>query len=152
MHLFPTMQISSRASLRLPSTKHTVRPTGFKELLMSKILIVVDEAARLQEVAEILESEGYSTKTIQTSAEMFRILSRTEPDILLVAQSMPGIGNIMILAFIRHATEMGAMKVLVLMQDAEAAKTAKVLWNADVSLTSSLSREALLEAVSAHFQ
>src|SRR4051812_29142993 len=102
MQIMPTLPISSRANLRFISTQHNILRTECKDSLMGKILIVVDETARLQEVADILKNGGYSTKTIHTSAEMFRILSRTEPEIFLVSQSMPGIGNLMILAFIRN--------------------------------------------------
>lgn len=150
MQMISTIPTPIRASPYSRQSRQAYISSGVKVALMGKILIVVDGPERSQEVAEVLEQRGYSHKILHSSAELFRILPHFEPEILLVDQSIPGIGNIKILAFIRHVTEVGAMKVFVVMKDAETVGSAKTLWKADVALTSPVSPEALVEAVTAH--
>lgn len=117
---------------------------------MSKILIVVDNTAHIQEIAEILEKKGYSTKVLHSGEEVFRVLPQHKPEIALVAQDTPRIDHYVITAFIRHLAEAAQMKVFVIAQNAELAKSAQLNWKADAVFTGTFEPEALLDAVSAH--
>jgi CheY-like chemotaxis protein len=117
---------------------------------MGKILIVVDGTDDVQEVAEILRKSSYATKTLNVGSEIFKILPSFEPDIVVVDRKTPGIENLMALTFIRHLTELAAMKVFVIVSDVSQAKVAKAFWKADVVLVSPVLEEDLLNAVTAH--
>ena len=71
---------------------------------MGKILIVVDDIEGTNAVSETLESAGYATKTLQSSAEIFRNLLHFVPDIVLINLNTPGIQSMLTLSFIRHLT------------------------------------------------
>src|SRR4051812_20139364 len=115
MQSLPTTTTSARVSPYSYSTQthRNIDADGARDAAMGKILIVIDDAEDIQSVTEILEKGSYSTKLLEHSTEIFRILPTFEPDIILIDQSMPGISHMMALAFIRHLTDLAALKVFV---------------------------------------
>jgi len=119
-----------------------------KEVAMSKILIVADDVDTCLTFEEILEDAGYSVKLLHTSAEVFKVLPKFVPNIVLVDMNVPGIANILTLSFIRRLSELRQTKIIVITQRSQIAESAKSFWRAEAILTKPLSPERLLETVS----
>jgi CheY-like chemotaxis protein len=85
---------------------------------------------------------------LRSSAEVFRVLPKFVPHIVLVDMNIPGISNILTLSFIRRLSELRQTKIIVITHRAHIVESAKSIWRAEVILAKPVSPERLLETVS----
>jgi len=119
-----------------------------KDGLTSKILIVTDDVESCTTFTEVLEGAGHSVKMLRSSTEVFRVLPKFIPHIVLVDMNVPGISNILTLSFIRRLSELRHTKIIVITHRSQLMESAQSIWRAEVVLAKPVSPERLLETVS----
>jgi CheY-like chemotaxis protein len=69
---------------------------------MSRVLVVEDERATREGLAELLESHGFTTATAADAADALRALSEQSFDLMLLDVWLPGMNGLQLLAELRN--------------------------------------------------
>lgn len=142
------IQTTGLRSLNMMYSQQLNQHHETKDASMSKILIVADDVDSCTTFTGILEEAGHSVKMLRSSAEVFRVLPRFIPKVVLVDMNVPGVSNILTLSFIRRLSELRQTKIIVVTHRSQIVESAKSIFRAEVILTKPVSPERLLEAVS----
>lgn len=81
---------------------YEITPADQKEKMATKILVINDDESMCEEIAEILEDEGYCVNTTLSGYEGKKLIEKNEYDILLLDLKLPGLHGLEILKNIRE--------------------------------------------------
>jgi len=121
-----------------------------KDLLMSKVLIIDDDAEICETFSDILKHAGHDVHILKTGAEAFRVLPKLVPDVVLLDMHMPGVSGVLTLSFIRRLSRLSQTKVIIVSGHPELAESAKAIWGADLFLAKPVTPKQLVEAVATY--
>ena len=81
---------------------------------MPDILIVDDDAALCAWLQTILRNEGYATRSVDSSEQMFSALEQATPDLLLLDILLPGMSGMEALRQLRQDPRTAKMPVILI--------------------------------------
>ena len=77
------------------------------------ILIIDDNELQLNYMAELLQSHGYKTQTLQQGAQAIEVIGQIRPRLIILDIMMPGIDGFTILKQIRDEQNIKSIPVII---------------------------------------
>lgn len=77
------------------------------------ILVIDDNELQLNYLAELLQSHGYKTHTLQQGAQAIEVIGQIQPKLIILDIMMPGIDGFTILKQIRDEQNIKSIPVIV---------------------------------------
>lgn len=113
---------------------------------MAKILIVEDDADLVETYTDLLEAKGHVPISASSAADAIELAISTEPSIIILDLSLPGVSGTHVLDLIRGYKPLENTRILVVTGHSEMT-TSELVEKADIVLNKPVSNEQLLAMI-----